>query len=130
MAFDVNKIVEEMKNPADHTAEFDAADIQKNKVLSLFSYLGILLLIPLFAAKDSKYAKFHVNQGLWLLIAEVATSVLMAATGFIPVLGTIVAIICWVCDVVLLVYAIIGIVNAVTGKAKEVPFVGKKALIK
>ena len=31
----------------------DPADVEKNKVLAMLSYLGILWLVPLLAAKDS-----------------------------------------------------------------------------
>lgn len=40
---------------------FEAEDIEKNKVLSAVAYL--LFFIPLLAAPDSKYGKFHANQG-------------------------------------------------------------------
>ena len=55
--------VKNLGNTADVTGDFDAADIAKNKVLSLFAYIGILFLIPLLAAPNSKFARFHTNQG-------------------------------------------------------------------
>ena len=45
--------VKNLGNTADVTGDFDAADIAKNKVLSLFAYLGLLFLIPLLAAPNS-----------------------------------------------------------------------------
>ncbi len=41
-------------------------------VMGILCYLGILVLIPIFAAKDSKFVRFHANQGLILLLASVA----------------------------------------------------------
>ena len=61
--------VKNLGNTADVTGDFDAADIAKNKVLSLFAYIGILFLIPLLAAPNSKFARFHTNQGLVLFVA-------------------------------------------------------------
>lgn len=127
MAFDVNKVLEEVQNPVDHTAEYDAADAKKNGVISLFSYLSILLLIPFFAANDSKFARFHVNQGLMLLIADVVLGLVGELLGLIPVVGTIFKI---VFGLAVLAATIFGIYNAVTGKAKEIPFIGKYTLVK
>ena len=111
-----------VNNVADETAQMDPQDIANNKVLSLFSYIGIFVLIPLLAAKDSKYARFHANQGIVLLITELIIGVVNVILAFIPILGPIIS---WVLSVVTLVFAIMGIVNAVTGKAKELPLIGK-----
>ena len=51
--------------------EMDPADVNANKVMGVLAYLGILVLIPIFAAKGSKFARSHANQGLILLILEI-----------------------------------------------------------
>lgn len=125
---DINKILD----TADHTAEFDGADVEKNKILSLLSYISLLFLIPMFCAKDSKFARFHVNQGIVLFICELIVGlvgwVLGLILGIIPfvgvVLGILLAVVTWVVELVFLALAILGIVNAVQGKAKELPLLG------
>lgn len=121
-------------NTADTTGEFDAADIEKNKVLSLFSYLGILLLIPLLAAPKSKFARFHVNQGLVLFLAEIIWGVISGCVtmiiGGVPVVGTVFAVLTKLVSLAMSVLAILGIVNACTGKAKELPVIGSFKLLK
>jgi uncharacterized membrane protein len=99
----------------------DIDDASSNKVMAILAYFGILVLIPLFAAKESKFARFHVNQGLILLICSVVTFVI----GKIPGLGFLV----WILDIAILVYAIIGIINAAKGQAKELPYIGKFKII-
>ena len=47
----------------------DPQDVQANKVMAILAYFGLFVLIPLFAAKESPFARFHTNQGLILLIA-------------------------------------------------------------
>ena len=42
--------------------EVDAEDAEKNKVMGILAYLGILVLVPILAAKDSPFAKYHANQ--------------------------------------------------------------------
>lgn len=123
-------------NTTDHTGEFDSGDIERNKVLSLFSYLGILLLIPLLATNNSKYARFHVNQGLILFIVEIAWGVISGILNVIFALTNVTAlvvlfsVVSGLVSLLLFVLAILGIVNAVTGKAKELPVIGKFRLLK
>ena len=128
-----------LNDTADTTADFDPKDIEQNKTMSLFAYLGILILIPLLGTKDSKFARFHSNQGLILLIAcigwAVANNILMAlfAAILLPggwriysLLGTILGLV----YIVFTVLAIIGILNALNGKAKELPIIGKYKILK
>lgn len=118
-------------NTTDATAEFDPSDIENNKILSLFAYLGILFLIPLLAAPNSKFARFHTNQGLVLFLADIILSVVMSIFAFIPVVGWIlVGIVGGILGIIFLVLMILGIVNAVTGKAKELPVIGKIKILK
>ncbi|MBQ4599384.1 MAG: zinc ribbon domain-containing protein [Clostridia bacterium] len=133
---DLNNIT----NTADTTAEFDQNDIQQNKLMAVLAYLGILVLVPILAAKESKYARYHANQGLVLFIANIVVSVVMGIVGFIvgfiagftglTFLATLVTIISWLLSAVIFVLAILGIVNAATGKAKELPVIGKFKLLK
>lgn len=101
---------------------YDPEDIKKNKVMAVLAYLGILVVIPLLCAKESRFAKFHVNQGIILLAAEVVAYLL----HFIPVIRIIANII----YILVFIFAIIGIINSVKGEAKELPFIGHFRFIK
>ena len=101
--------------------EVDSADASANKVMAILAYFGILVLVPLFAAKDSKFARFHANQGLILLICEVVIFFI----GRIPGIDLLV----WLLNIAIAVFAIIGIINAAKGEAKELPFIGKFRII-
>ena len=101
--------------------EADPEDAKGNKLMAVLAYLGILVLIPLFAAKESKFARFHTNQGLILLICGVVVFVV----GKIPGLSALAIIL----DVAIFAYAIIGIVNAVKGRMKPLPYIGKFRII-
>ena len=98
----------------------DESMIQEGKVFAVLGYLGMLCLTPLLAKKDNPFALFHAKQGLVLLIAEVAVSVVLV----IPVLGWIVAVIGYP---VLLVLGIIGIVQSIMGKYWKIPWLGDLA---
>ena len=92
--------------------------------MAILAYLSWLVLIPLFAAKESRFARFHCNQGLVLAIAEIIAWVLFGILKKIPLIGWIFAALSWVLSLICLVMAVIGILNAVGGKAKDLPVIG------
>jgi len=92
----------------------------KRELTAILSYLGILFLIPLLVAKDNDFDQFHARQGLVLFIAEVITAMFAA----VPILGWIGAPLLYIFWFVLI---IIGIINVLEGKKKELPFIGQFA---
>ncbi|MDD4797355.1 MAG: hypothetical protein PHO66_06265 [Eubacteriales bacterium] len=105
------------------TMQFDSADIEKNKVVSALAYLGILFFLPLVVCPDSQFGRFHANQGLVLLLANVALTLL----NIIPILGQILYI---VGSIVCLVFFVMGLVNTLQGKAVPLPVIGKITILK
>lgn len=90
-------------------------DIEENKIFAALSYLGILVLVPLLAKKESKFAMFHAKQGLVLLVGWIIAWLLsFVFIGFIL-------------DVILIIFSIWGIVNAATGKYTKLPLIGDLA---
>lgn len=127
---DFNEKFNEFMNTPDTTEEFDPADIEQNKVMGILAYLSWLVLIPIFAAKDSKFARFHANQGLVLAIAEIVIGIVIGILSGIPFIGWIFSIIGSLFGLCCLIMLCIGIYNAANGKAKELPIVGKFRLLK
>ena len=131
---DLNDKFNEITNTKDETDQFDPNDVQQNKVMAILAYLSWLVLIPIFAAKDSKFARFHANQGLVLLIASaifgvvrwILSEILFAISWRLYFVTIIISLL----GLVFLALAIIGIVNAATGKAKELPVIGKIRILK
>jgi len=88
---------------------------QKNIGMAVLCYLGILVLIPFLTdAKNDPFVKFHIKQGLVLLIADVIVGVV----SWIPVVG-------WLAGILIFVLWIIGIINAASGKETPLPIIGK-----
>lgn len=124
-----------INNTADTTQEYDPQDIEKNKFMAILAYFGILVLIPILAAKESKFARFHSNQGLILLIAgiilSVAFSILSSVIFAVSLsLGFIVGLFNLLVWLALLAWFIIGVINAAKGRAKELPLIGRFKLLK
>ncbi len=123
-----------MESAVDSTAEFDPKDIEANKVMGLLAYLGILVIVPIVAARESKFARFHANQGLVLLItAFVYTVAVNIVSGILAMISWRLASLCSLLNLVGLAFfamVVMGILNALNGKAKELPFIGKYKLLK
>ena len=90
-AEEFQKKAAELNNTEDTTADFDPDDIAKNKVYAVLAYFTILVLIPIFIAKDSKYARYHANQGLVLLLFEIVGSILV---GIIAAISSTLGSVC------------------------------------
>jgi len=96
----------------------DAADVEKNKGIAILSYF-VFFLPMLTEAKDSKFAMFHANQSL---------IVLLMGLGFF-IVGSIIPVIGWFIIIpggmlFTIVLFIMGIVNAANGKMQPLPLVG------
>ena len=101
---------------------YSAEDIEKGKTMAGLSYL--LFFLPLVACPESKYAKFHANQSLLLLITAIVGDVIL---GVIPVVGWMLMPIF---GVVVLALGIIGLINGFGGKAKRLPLIGRFTILK
>jgi len=88
--------------------------------IAIFSYLGILFLIPLLAAKDDDFAQYHAKQGLTLFVVVV----IGMFVGAVPIIGWLLAPFISLAAIIL---GIIGIINVFKGKKKQLPLIGQYA---
>lgn len=104
--------------------------VSSNTGMAILAYLGILVIVPFFTdAKNDPFVKFHIKQGLALIIAWIVmgiVSVVMGMAVAIPSLFFLSFLIPLI-DLGLLIINIIGIINAATGKQKELPVIGSFA---
>ena len=109
-------------NTPDDTGMYDTQDIQTNKVWAALSYVGILFILPLLVnGGQSRYAKYHANQGFILFLTNLVVGIASAILGKIPVLGAVLSALLSLASLALM---IIGIINAANGKAKQLPLIG------
>ena len=128
---DIENTIHQILDTPDTTECYDKKDIDDNKAFSILAYIGFLVFVPMFAAKGSKFARFHTNQGLILLICEVAASILSSVFWVIPYMGRVLSLLIGLpIYLVTVAFMVIGIVNAAKGKAKELPFIGQVKIIK
>lgn len=108
----------------------EEADIEQNKVFAIVGYLGILFLVPLLAAPNSKFARYHANQGIILFIASVVVTGAFYILGQIPVIGRVFGFVGYLVWLAVFVLMVLGIVNAANGKCQPLPVLGKYQLLK
>ena len=103
------------------SAQANSGDAEENKVMAILAY--ILFFIPLIAGtyKTSPFVRFHTNQGILLVIASIASSILGAILNMIPVIGPIISVLI---NLAIFVMCILGIVNAAKGKMQPLPVIG------
>ena len=102
-------------------------DAQDNKVVAILAYFGILFLVPLLAAKNSPFARFHAIQGLTLFAVTIVLYIVYFLLLSISLtIGTIFGIV----FIGVMILAIIGIINAAKGQMKELPLIGGIKLMK
>jgi uncharacterized membrane protein len=112
-----------MNNTMGNTTEaFEPADIEKNKTVAGLSY--IIFFLPLLACPDSRYGRYHANQALILFIASIGGTIVLS---MIPFIGWLLLPLY---SIVILVFAVIGLLNGLSGKARELPLIGKFKLLK
>lgn len=137
-AADFTEKVSKINDTEDTTSEFDQKDISDNKAFAILAYISWLVLIPIFAAKNSKFARFHANQGLVLCIIETAwwivSTIISWFLGFLLwrvfALVWLIGLLFRLVNILFLVMMILGIVNAAQGKAKVLPIIGKIKILK
>ena len=105
-----------MDSLADPLQDNGAAN--KRVAMAVIAYLGVFVVVSYLVAKDDPFVKFHIKQGLVLLVIEITAGFLAT---FMWMLWPLVEI----ANVAIVVLTIIGIVHAVQGKEEELPVVGK-----
>ncbi|HPN96697.1 MAG TPA: hypothetical protein PLK35_02930 [Candidatus Moranbacteria bacterium] len=110
-------------NPAPVAPQGNSSDAEKNKGMAILAY--IIFFIPLLAAKDSKFAMYHANQGLVLFLASI---IIWIVSGIIPFIGWF--IIGPLGSLAIIILAIIGIINAAKGEMKPLPLIGGFTILK
>ncbi len=99
-------------------------DINKGKTIAILAYctlIGFIIAIIMHQSEKTKYGAFHIRQALGLFIFGVGAILVLTAIGwFMWFLWVLLPVI----QISLLVFVILGIVNAANGKAKKLPLIG------
>ncbi len=100
------------------------------KVTGIVGYITWIGLIVAFCAGDKEGAKFHLNQSLVLWLAEIVVGLIATVGGYIPVVGLIISLIAGICQLVLAVFWVMGLINAIKEEEKPLPLIGGIQILK
>lgn len=126
----ISGFTEKMAPGNDFSGDFSPEDIEENKNFAAVAYFAILFLVPLLLRPESKYARFHANQGIVLAIAECLAGTAALFIAIIPFIGPIIFMLASVAiGIVGLGATIIGACNALSGRARELPFIGRFRIV-
>jgi uncharacterized membrane protein len=115
--------VQPTPNPAPQPANPDPAPHKSGQNTGMAVVAYILFFVPLLtSAKNDPFVKFHVKQGLVLFIL----SVIVSAVGWIMPWYMWYRF-SWILSLVIFVFFIIGVINAVNGKQEKLPLIGQFA---
>lgn len=88
----------------------------EDRNIALLSYLFLLVLVPLLTKRNNEFIMFHARQGVVLAIVWFVVMIF----GWIPFLGFVGFIFC-------VVLTVLGLMNVMAEKKKELPWIGKYA---
>jgi uncharacterized membrane protein len=100
------------------------ADVEQNRVFAVLAYIGLLWLVPLLAAKESPFARFHTNQGIVLFLTFFVAMSVCGIFMIIPFVGCLLIPVFLLLLVGHVVLMVLGIVNAAQGRLKPLPVIG------
>ena len=116
--------------------EPEQEELRGKKLTAALAYLSWLVVIPIMYASESKFIRYHANQGLTIAIAEtigvlatvIVTKVLWSVSIRISLLVEVMmyAVILGVFGTL----ALIGILNVILGKTRKLPTFGNVNLLK
>ncbi|GAA0872894.1 hypothetical protein GCM10009117_20410 [Gangjinia marincola] len=102
--------------------ETSLTDSGQDKTIAIIAYLTLIGLVIAFVMNSEKkheFASFHIRQSLGLML----TGFVVSFINIIPILGQII----WLIAAVgLLIFWIMGLMNAINHKQKPLPILGDK----
>ena len=95
-------------------------DKKTTDIVAYITWIGLIIAIIL---GDMSQSKFHINQAIVIWLA----GLVFALIGIIPVVGGIIAGLGGVCC---LIFAVLGVLSALKGEEKPLPFIGGIQILK
>ncbi|HEV7839269.1 MAG TPA: DUF4870 domain-containing protein [Gemmatimonadaceae bacterium] len=102
-----------------------ATPTTEDRTVAILSYLtvfGFIIAVVLNSSRKTQLGAFHLRQALGLFLTAIVFYPVTIFLVFIPILGWLAIFVGWM---TLLIFAVMGFINAVTGKTTPVPIVGR-----
>lgn len=93
-------------------------------------FVPLIVWIVAYCAGDKNGAKQHLNQSLVLIILGLACSIVCWVLGIIPIVRILTSILNFLVVVVTIVFGVWGLITAITGEDKKLPYIGDIVILK
>lgn len=90
---------------------------KQNTLMAVLAYIGPLIIVSFIFSKDDPFVKFHIKQGLLLLIGSAIIWILSGTFWQFWMIFNLL-------NLAIFILAVVGILNVLRGEQKELPFVG------
>lgn len=120
METEENKGAEQNQTVAGSTPEPSSTSMDNTTLMGVLAYVGPLVIIPYLTAKENSFVKYHIKQGLVLVVIEVALWIIGSMVWGLWMILQII-------NIGLIVLSVLGIVNVIQKKEAELPLVGQYA---
>lgn len=100
------------------------------KTTDIVAYLTWVGLVIAFVIGDREKCKFHINQSLVIWLVGTVVGAILFPFSKLFLIGWIFAIVGTLVDLFCLACCVIGLVAALQGEEKKVPFLGEFVLYK
>lgn len=113
---------------ADTTDRYAPRDVRAHRCMAALAYLGVFWAIPFFFARSSRFVRFHLGQGLLLLLLDGIAATLLGITLLLsealPAVAPALAAVIEVMALLSLAWKLFGVICACRGRARELPLIG------
>lgn len=95
--------------------------VPDGKAMAIISYItliGTIVAIIVNSSSKNPFTSFHIRQAFGILLVQIVGSLVLGLFG-IQFLG-------WAFNILIFILWIIGLLAAIQGETKEVPFLGDK----
>ena len=99
------------------------------KTVAIVSYLtiiGWIIAYVMYGNKKQQLSAYHIRQSLGIMITGVLFYVLQFMLLFVPFIGWLISLIMIPLGLLLFVAWILGLIAAINGEEKPVPFIGNR----
>lgn len=120
-----------------------AEDIEQNRPMAVLAYMGPFVVVPLIFARESRFARFHANQGLLLFLLEFGLwmvnwvlgflfmpNLSRTASGFFNAIAHLYGFAAGIIWAVFAIMALAGILHAIAGAEDKLPVIGNFRIVK
>lgn len=123
-----NSAVTQSQEDFNKNLNFDYVNNTDTKACFVAAFSYFFFFLGFIWRKENKFVKFHANQALVMWISCVVLALLSVALYYIWLpLGAACGVITFIC---IFAFLINGIANAVMGRARPLPLIGKITIIK